>query len=244
MLDVVFSAGSFEEITSQLDLMQRLGEHDTDLIDTVSAYKQEIKEKRKALVEDREEATELVADVADKKGTIEGRLAEREDMLQGVEAEIRQLEQAEEEAARRAAEAAQAAATATGSSGSTPTQRPIIPGGGGPGHPEVCAIAAQYLGVPYVYGGASPSTGFDCSGFVMYVYSKIGMSLPHYSGSQQQMGTPVSMSALAPGDLVFRGNPAYHVGIYVGGGSVIHSPHTGAVVSYQSVSSWTSAVRL
>jgi len=242
MLDVVFSAGSFEEVTSQLDLMERLGEHDSDLVDAVTSYRQEIKEKRKGLVEDRKEATTLVAEVADKKSDIEGRLAERRDMLQGVEAEVRQLERAEEEAARRAAEAAQAAATATGNSGTT--QRPIIPGSGGPGHPEVCAIAARYLGVPYRYGGASPSTGFDCSGFVMYVYAQIGMSLPHYSGSQQQMGTPVSMSALAPGDLVFRGNPAYHVGIYVGGGSVIHSPHTGAVVSYQSVSSWTSAVRL
>ena len=96
----------------------------------------------------------------------------------------------------------------------------------------MCAIAAKYLGIPYLYGGASPSTGFDCSCFVMYVYAQIGIGLPHYSGAQQQMGTPVPMNALQPGDLVFMGYPAYHVGIYVGGGMVIHSPHTGAVVSY------------
>jgi cell wall-associated NlpC family hydrolase len=151
------------------------------------------------------------------------------------------MERAEAAAAARRVAAANAAGT---DGGSSPNQRPIIPDQAGPGHPEVCAVAAQYLGVKYVYGGASPSTGFDCSGFVMYVYAQVGISLPHYSGSQQQMGTPVSMSALQPGDLVFRGNPAYHVGIYVGGGTCIHSPHTGAVVSYQSVSYWESAVRL
>ncbi len=155
-------------------------------------------------------------------------------MLRGVQAQIRQMEAA----------AAGAGPTHRGASGPVPQQRPIIPSAGGPGHPEVCAIAARYLGIPYLYGGASPSTGFDCSGFVMYVYAQIGISLPHYSGAQQQMGTPVPMNALLPGDLVFRGYPAYHVGIYVGSGMVIHSPHTGAVVSYESVSGWDSAVRL
>lgn len=237
ILDVVFSAGSFEEITSQLDLMERLGQHDTDIIESVETYTQQVKDKRVKLVADRKAATKLVAQVAQKKSTIESTLTERKDMLRGVEAEIRQMERAEAAAAARAV-----AAVGTTSGGTN--QRPIIPDQAGPGHPEVCAIAARYLGVPYKYGGASPSTGFDCSGFVMYVYAQVGISLPHYSGSQQQMGTRVSMNALLPGDLVFRGFPAYHVGIYVGGGMCIHSPHTGAVVCYQSVGYWDSAVRL
>jgi len=249
VLDVMFSAGSFEELASQIDLLQRLGDHDTDIIESVEGYKREVQDKRVGLLKDRKAANKLVGEVAAKKSEIEGRLSERQGMLAGVEAEIRRMEAAEARAAAaRVAAAEAAAAAATGGGGgtaaTTPNQRPIIPDQGGPGHPEVCAIAARYLGIPYKYAGASPSTGFDCSGFVMYVYAQIGMSLPHYSGSQQQMGTPVSMGSLQPGDLVFRGNPAYHVGIYVGGGSVIHSPHTGAVVSYQSVSGWTSAVRL
>lgn len=105
------------------------------------------------------------------------------------------------------------------------------------------AIAARYLGTPYKYGGTSPQTGFDCSGFVQYVYRQAGITLPRTSMTQQQIGRRVSMNALLPGDLVFRGYPAYHVGIYVGNGQAIHSPHTGAVVSYQSISYWTSAVR-
>jgi cell wall-associated NlpC family hydrolase len=240
MLDVVLSAGSFEEITTQLDLMRRLGEHDTDIIRSVEHYQAEIKEKRVGLIADRKAAVKLLGEVAASKRTIQGKLAERKQMLAGVEAEIRRMERAE----AAAAAARLAAATGNTNGGTTPNQRPIIPDQAGPGHPEVCAIAARYLGVKYVYGGASPSTGFDCSGFVMYVYAQVGISLPHYSGSMQQMGTPVSMSALLPGDLVFRGNPAYHVGIYVGGGTCIHSPHTGSVVSYQSVGSWESAVRL
>jgi cell wall-associated NlpC family hydrolase len=241
MLDVVFSAGSFEEITSQLDLLKRVGEHDTDIIHSVEQYQGEVKDKRVGLIADRKAAVKLLGEVGTSKRTIEGKLQQRRSMLAGVEAEIRRIERAEAAAAARRVAAANAAGT---DGGSTPNQRPIIPDQAGPGHPEVCAIAAQYLGVKYVYGGASPSTGFDCSGFVMYVYAQVGISLPHYSGSQQQMGTAVSMSALQPGDLVFRGNPAYHVGIYVGGGTCIHSPHTGSVVSYQSVGYWDSAVRL
>ena len=79
----------------------------------------------------------------------------------------------------------------------------------------------------------------------MYCYAQIGISLPHYSGAQQNMGARVPMNQLVPGDLVFRGLPvSHHVGMYAGGGVAIHSPHTGAVVSYQSISYWDFAVRL
>ena len=234
VLDVIFSSSSFEELTTQLDLMNKLGQHDVDIISSVRQFKQTIAQRRSSLNTDRAAAAKLLADISAKKHTIQATLAERRHMLRGVQAQIKQMEAA---AAARAR-----AVVARQTQG--PKQRPIIPSAGGPGHPEVCAIAAKYLGIPYLYGGASPSTGFDCSGFVMYVYAQIGISLPHYSGAQQQMGTPVPMNALQPGDLVFMGYPAYHVGIYVGGGMVIHSPHTGAVVSYESVGRWQSAVRL
>ena len=87
------------------------------------------------------------------------------------------------------------------------------------------SIAYQYMGVPYVYGGASPS-GFDCSGFTMYVYAQLGVSLPHGATPQLNYGTYVSRSELQPGDLVFFSDgsyPASHVGIYVGGDEFIHA---------------------
>ena len=99
-------------------------------------------------------------------------------------------------------------------------------------------IAEQYLGVPYVYGGASPS-GFDCSGLVAYVYAQLGVSLPHYTVSQYNYpnGVHVSRSQLQPGDLVFFAGLG-HVGIYIGGNQFIHAPHTGSYVKIDSMDGW------
>jgi cell wall-associated NlpC family hydrolase len=111
---------------------------------------------------------------------------------------------------------------------------------------QAVAIAMRYLGVPYKWGGASPSAGFDCSGLTMYVYAQIGISLPHYAAAQYQMGVPVSKDQLEPGDLVFyRG--LGHMGMYIGGGNYIHAPQTGDVVKISGVndrSDWVGARRI
>ena len=92
---------------------------------------------------------------------------------------------------------------------------------------SVVAYAKQFIGTKYTYGGSSPSTGFDCSGFTSYVYKHFGISLPRTSGGQSGVGTAVSKADLQAGDLViYRG----HVAIYVGGGNVIHSPRPGKTV--------------
>lgn len=103
---------------------------------------------------------------------------------------------------------------------------------------SIVAEAEKYLGVKYVYGGTSPS-GFDCSGLVQYVLRKQGISVPRSSGAQFGSGVSVSRSELQPGDLVFfkSGGSISHVGIYVGGGRMIHSPRTGKTVCYTSIDS-------
>ena len=102
------------------------------------------------------------------------------------------------------------------------------------GRPRIVEIARRYLGTPYRWAGASPS-GFDCSGFVMYVYSRVGIQLPHSSWMLWGVGKPVARKDLRPGDIVFfRGRG--HVGIYVGRGRFIHSPQTGDVVRIQRIS--------
>jgi peptidoglycan DL-endopeptidase CwlO len=101
---------------------------------------------------------------------------------------------------------------------------------------SVIAYASNFLGIPYVWGGSSPS-GFDCSGFTQYVFAHFGVNLPRVSEAQQNVGAYVSRNNLKPGDLVFFGNPAYHVGIYVGNGNMIDAPHTGTVIKIQKLNS-------
>jgi cell wall-associated NlpC family hydrolase len=110
---------------------------------------------------------------------------------------------------------------------------------------EMIANAKRYLGVPYVWGGTSPR-GFDCSGFTQYVFRSIGISLPRVSRDQQDVGTRISPYNVQKGDLVFRGDPAHHVGIYIGGGQFIHAPQTGDVVKIASYNpaKFTTAARV
>ncbi len=101
---------------------------------------------------------------------------------------------------------------------------------------ELCEYAKQFLGNPYVWGGTSLTKGADCSGFVLSVYKKFGVKLPHYSGSQANSGTKIKYSEIQPGDLVFYANSSgtiNHVAIYIGNGQVIHasSPKTGIKIS-------------
>jgi cell wall-associated NlpC family hydrolase len=94
---------------------------------------------------------------------------------------------------------------------------------------QVVEIALKHVGTPYRWGGASPG-GFDCSGFVRYVYSRVGVSLPHNAVKQYQYGRPVPKDDLQPGDLVFF-DRLRHNGIYIGNGKFIHARQTGKRVS-------------
>jgi cell wall-associated NlpC family hydrolase len=104
-------------------------------------------------------------------------------------------------------------------------------------------IAQQYLGVPYVWGGASPA-GFDCSGLVQYVYRQLGVDLPRTAADQAGVGRPVaSLADARPGDLVAFGDPVDHIGIYAGDGLMVVAPKTGDVVKVQSVYTQPTAIR-
>jgi cell wall-associated NlpC family hydrolase len=155
---------------------------------------------------------------------------------------LRQQAAARAAAAQRAAQPAPAAPTAsapgtttTPTTTATPAATPAAaPANLATGHPEAATMAMKYLGIPYAWGGASP-TGFDCSGLVMYVYAQLGILLPHYAAAQYGFGTPVSRDQLQPGDLVFFDGLS-HVGIYIGGGQMVHAPQTGDVVKISSLS--------
>ena len=103
---------------------------------------------------------------------------------------------------------------------------------------KIVEYAMTFIGTCYVYGGASPSTGFDCSGFTQYVFKNFGYSLNRSSAAQIKNGTSISKDELRPGDLVFFSRAGYavgHVGIYVGDNSFIHAPSTGDYVKISSL---------
>lgn len=112
-----------------------------------------------------------------------------------------------------------------------------------PAHPAFSLDAVyntglQYLGVPYVFGGADPS-GFDCSGFIMFVYAQYGINLPHSVHLQDGIGTPISQADAQPGDVVVFNNDS-HDGFYAGNGMILHAPYPGARVRVQKL--WTNNV--
>lgn len=88
-------------------------------------------------------------------------------------------------------------------------------------------LATRYLGAPYVWAGSSPA-GFDCSGLVMYAFSKVGVAIPHNAAQQFRLGAPVDRDRLVPGDIVFF-NQLRHNGIYLGDGRFVHATEPGGV---------------
>jgi hypothetical protein len=105
---------------------------------------------------------------------------------------------------------------------------------------RVVGFAKHLLGSRYVWGGSSPGSGFDCSGFVRYVYGHFGIPLAHSSYAQFDRGRRVARASLKPGDLVFFDGLG-HVGIYVGEGNFIHAPHTGTRVRIETLGGWYSS---
>lgn len=273
LLDALLGAGSFSDLINRFDLLKRVSAKDQEVYAQVATYRADVSARRQTLAQDQAKQKQLLAETKSTLATVKSKLAAREKALKGKEQLVAQLEAEEQarqirlaaqakEAARKAAAAAKATqqadkarsnnssnssntsnsnSSSNSSSAATPARNVPSSQVGG----SVIDIAMRYIGVPYVWAGASPS-GFDCSGFVMYVFGKAGISLPHSSRAQFGNGVAVSRDSLQPGDLVFFGSPIHHVGIYVGGGNMIHAPYTGSSVRINSIdrSNYTGARRI
>jgi cell wall-associated NlpC family hydrolase len=107
------------------------------------------------------------------------------------------------------------------------------------------AIAEHFVGTPYVWGGATPTGGFDCSGLMLYVYRQLGVTLPHYAAAQFALFPHLAPADLRPGDLVFfepKVDGPGHVAMYAGGDAIVEAPHTGALVRIGSLSRSAAAL--
>lgn len=271
-LEILLGASTLDDVILGLDAVERIASQDASIVREAKTFRGRVLEREEQLTEARREQASIVAQLASEKAAIEARLADRQQLLASVKDEIARIEQAE---ARRQAELRrqaqlelerqqraaavqleQAARVSDTVEPAPPAPSPRPEPAAPPAPPadaskgaRVVAIAMQYLGIPYVWGGASPSQGFDCSGLTMYVFAQIGVSLPHFAAAQYRMGVPVSRDQLQPGDLVFfRG--LGHMGMYIGGGNFIHAPRTGDVVKISSLSesyyvaNWVGARRV
>ncbi len=159
------------------------------------------------------------SELAENKGELDARTAEAQELLDELEAQQR-----ERILARQARQAELAAATTTTTGSSTPSRSQVrvadVPASGRAAVAVETALAQ--VGDAYVYGATGPDA-FDCSGLTMYAWAAAGVSLPHSSSLQPSAGTPVSISSLMPGDLVFYYSPISHVGMYIGNGQIVHA---------------------
>jgi cell wall-associated NlpC family hydrolase/outer membrane murein-binding lipoprotein Lpp len=239
-LEILLGSATLDELLANVDAVSRVSRQDARIIEEIRKARSEMRKREKELAKAQAEQASVVADLDAQKQAIEAKLAERRQLLGSIQSEIEQLKAEEARRQRQLQQQAEQRLSADPPSNSAPASD--VPDGAAPPptHGGVVGIAMQYLGTPYVWGGASPS-GFDCSGFVMYVFAQVGVSLPHNAAMMYGYGVPVSRAQLAPGDLVFF-NGLGHMGIYIGGGQFIHSPHTGDVVKISSLGeSWYSS---
>jgi peptidoglycan DL-endopeptidase CwlO len=250
-LDTVLGATSVGDLLTRIDNANRISDVDGKVIGEVKTFKAAVIRHGRQLERDRAYADRLVAQRQAEHRYIESKLGERQRLLTSIKDQIGTLEAQERarqlqmvRAAQARVEAAQAAqaqatqSTVVGASADTPEGASVTPSS--PAGNSAVSVAMSFLGVPYVWGGASPS-GFDCSGLVMYAYAAVGIQLPHSSYAQWNYGVPVPYDQLEPGDLVFFDGLG-HVGMYIGGGEYVNAPHTGDVVRVASLSSsWAAS---
>jgi peptidoglycan DL-endopeptidase CwlO len=250
-LDVLAGAHSLSQVIDRAESAQAVSSQDAALERQAISFERAVQTRQRQLQQLKQKRVQALREVEARQREKAAELGQQKRLLASIHTSISQLQAQEaareraaraaalarlraEEAARRAAQRAAAQAASAAPTLTPPPPVSVPTGATGPGHPQAASIALHYLGVPYVYGGASPS-GFDCSGLVMYVYAQLGISLPHYTVAQWNATQPISSPA--PGDLVFF-NGLGHVGIYIGGGQFVDAPHTGSVVRIDSISSF------
>ncbi|MFJ6213876.1 NlpC/P60 family protein [Streptomyces sp. NPDC092296] len=199
----------------------------------------ELQQRQRKLDQDKAEAQDKLAELDSttkelkaSKAEVQQKLAKAQELLNTLTAQERAaLQQAEADAERASRAAARGPLTTSGATGGTTSTA------GAASSYAAAAIAAaeSRLGSPYVYGHVGPST-FDCSGLMLWAYGQANVSLPRTSQAQASAGTNIgtNIANAKPGDLIIYYSGMSHVGMYVGNGQIIHAPHTGAVVRYES----------
>ncbi|MGI5940380.1 MAG: NlpC/P60 family protein [Thermoleophilia bacterium] len=238
LLPMLFAADGVGDLHNHVRLISQLVDQDNVLIETLHASSEQLKALLADVDDQKQEELSLRQRLADEREQIEARLLVRKAVLADINADISAI--VAEDQKRQAAEIERARQAPTGFAGGGQTYTSLLPGplpqNGDIVLDQLVETATYYLGIPYVWAGSKPSTGFDCSGFTQYVYAQHGIQLPHYSGYQAQMGTPIDPADIKAGDLLAFGFPVHHVGIYINNDQFIHAPRTGDVIKISTLS--------
>ncbi len=223
-IGLLLQSTSVSDFVRRITFLNLVGEKDATLAETLGNQRDGIQQALLDLKDAKLQAEQLEFQLKARRIEIQLRIQERQQMLASAQADLLQL-LGQQSSQRQAEQAALLKQILSGAAGAGIVVQP--------GTPVETALA--YHGIPYVWAGADPS-GFDCSGLVLYVFAQHGVTLPHYSGSQFQLGMPVAPQDLQPNDVVFFGNPVHHVGIYLGNDYFIHAPRTGDFVKVSRLS--------
>jgi cell wall-associated NlpC family hydrolase len=228
-IDAILGASTFADFTDRIEFANSLAQQDADAASQAEIKRQEAVRTGRSLDQAIKRKQALLDSIGKQTADIKAGIADQQALVKQIETELAKPIQ-------------QKPQTPVRTPSNPPTHDPSPPGGGhdpGPLPPSggaATAVAAAFsvIGTPYKWGGADPSTGFDCSGLTMWSWAQAGVSLPHSSAAQYVVLPHVARDQLQPGDLVFFYSPIHHVGMYIGGGMMIHSPHPGGFVEKTS----------
>lgn len=231
---VLLDADGLGDLVNRVRLIATLADQDRRLVDNLSESTARLDDLLAKIDDTKADELAIRDEIDEQREQIEAALASREEALAGLDSEITAIIQQERQ--RQQEEQARmrqmlAAKLRGGQAYSGP-----LPEAGDELLNQFLETAVFYIGIPYVWAGDRCATGFDCSGYVQYVFRQHGIELPHYSGYQAQLGYPVMPEEIQPGDVLAFGFPVHHVGIYLGEGLFIHAPRTGDVVKIQELS--------